>query len=61
MAKPTDINRNTTIIQGRVIMAIGTINSVSNWGSPALRSELQERNANVPEYDDDRYPRGFGD
>src|SRR4030088_485403 len=55
MARLTDINqpRNTTIIQGLVIMAmaIGVINSVANWGGlarprrenpwhPTLRSEL---------------------
>jgi hypothetical protein len=35
MTKPTDIGhpRNTTIIQGHVIMAIRVINAVSNWGS----------------------------
>src|SRR6266849_744239 len=75
MTRLTDINqpRNTTIIQGLVIMAtaIGVINSVfdreawrpsrENPCNPALRSELQGRNWNVPEYDDDRYPRSFGD
>src|SRR3982075_4684030 len=55
MARLTDINqrRDTTIIQGLVIMAmaIGVINSVANWGGlarpsrenpwhPTLRSEL---------------------
>src|SRR3979411_2364233 len=44
MARLTDINqpRNTTIIQGLVIMAlalaIGVINSVSDWGSLAPQS-----------------------
>src|SRR3978361_1288725 len=43
MARLTDINqrRNTTIIQGLVIMAIATvvIDSVSDWGSLAPQSE----------------------
>jgi hypothetical protein len=47
MARLTDINqrRNTTIIQGLVIMAmaIGVIDSVSDWGSlaPQSREPLQ--------------------
>src|SRR5258708_2856102 len=74
MTRPTDISqhRNTTIIQGHVIMAIGIINSFSDWGSSAapveralaiLRGGLsyKERNWNVSKYDDDRYPRSFGD
>jgi hypothetical protein len=43
MARLTDINqpRNTTIIQGLVIMAmaIGVIDSVSDWGSLAPQSK----------------------
>jgi hypothetical protein len=37
MTRPTVISqpRNTTIIQGHVIMAIGVINSVSHWGGLA--------------------------
>jgi hypothetical protein len=46
MARLTDINqRRNTIIQGLVIMAmaIGVIDSVSDWGSlaPQLREPLQ--------------------
>src|ERR1700687_1103368 len=76
MARLTDINRprNTTIIRGLVIMAtaIGVINSVFRLGklrAPVERTlailrcglSYKERNWNVPEYDDDRYPRSFGD
>jgi len=42
MTRLTDINRDTTIIQGLVItataMAIGAINSVSGWGRLAPQS-----------------------
>jgi len=40
MTTLTDINqrRNTTIIQGPVIMAIGVINRVSDWGNLAPQS-----------------------
>jgi hypothetical protein len=61
MARLTDINqRRNTIIQGLVIMAmaIGVIDSVSDWGSlapqsenpcnPALRSELQRKELECP-------------
>jgi hypothetical protein len=47
IARLTDISRDTTIIQGLVIMATamvtGVINSVSDWGSlaPQLREPLQ--------------------
>jgi len=41
MMRLTDINqpRNTTIIQGLVIMAIGDINRVSDWGNLAPQSK----------------------
>ena len=76
MARLTDINqrRDTTIIQGLVIMAmaIGVTNSGSDrgkLGAPVERTlailryglSYEERNWNVPEYDDDGDPRGFGD
>src|SRR4030081_1306069 len=57
MARLTDINqrRDTTIIQGLVIMAmaIGVINSVANWGILRCGLSYMERNWNVPESDDD--------
>ena len=39
MARLTDISRDTTIIQGLVIMAIGDINRVSDWGNFAPQSK----------------------
>ena len=45
MTKLTDINRDTTIIPGRVITA-GVINSVSDWGGLAPQSgELLQSDA----------------
>ena len=42
MARLTEINPpHNTIIQGLVIMAIGAINSVSEWGSSLWREPLQ--------------------